>query len=44
MGAQRGGRRLVPENIQSKVWWGSEQPDPAEDISVHCRSVGLDDL
>lgn len=27
-----------------KVGWGSEQPDPVEDVPVHFRGAGLDDL
>jgi len=30
--------RLLP------LGWGSEQPDPVEDVPAHCRVVGLDDL
>ena len=42
--AQRGGRSPIPGKIQSQVGWGSEQPDPVEDVSAYCRVVGLDDL
>jgi len=41
---QRGGRRLIPGNIQGQVGRGSEQPDLVEDVPAHCRGVGLDDL
>jgi len=33
--AQRGGRCLVPGNIQGQVGWGSEQPDLVEDVPAH---------
>jgi len=42
--AQRGSGGPIPGNIQGQVGWGSEQPDLVEDISAHCREVGLDDL
>jgi len=42
--AQRGGRCPVSRNIQGQPGRGSEQPDPVEDVSAHCRGVGLDDL
>jgi len=35
--AQRGGRCPIPGNIPSQAGWGSEQPDPAEDVPAHCR-------
>ena len=42
--AQRGGRCPMPGNIQGQVGWGSEQPDLVEDVPIHCRWDGLDDL
>jgi len=39
-----GGRCPIPGNIQGQVGWGSEQPDPAEDVPAHCRGVVLDGL
>ena len=35
--AQRGGGCLVPGDIQGQAGWGSEQPDVAVDVPVHCR-------
>jgi len=32
---------LIPGNNQGQVGWGSEQPDPAEDVPAHCRGLGL---
>jgi len=34
----------VPEDFHGKAGPGSEQPDVAEDVTVHCRGVGLDNL
>jgi len=42
--AQRGGRCPIPGNMPSQVGWGSEQPDPVEDVPACGREVGLDDL
>ena len=42
--AQRDSRGPIPRNIQGKVRWGSEQPDLVEDVSAHCRGIGLDEL
>jgi len=42
--AQRRGGCPIPGDIQGQVGWGSEQPDPAIGVPVHCRGVGLDDL
>ena len=42
--AQKGGRCPIPGNIQGQVGWGSEQPGLVEDVPVHCRGVGPDDL
>jgi len=42
--AQRGGRCPIPGNIQGQVGRGSEQPGLVEDVSAHCRGVGLADL
>jgi len=38
----RGGRCPIPGNFQGQVGWGSEQPDPAEDVPAHGR--GLDEI
>jgi len=42
--AQRGGGYPIPRDIQGQVGWGSEQPDPVEDVPVYCRGVGLGNL
>ncbi|XP_074934881.1 uncharacterized protein LOC142050286 [Phalacrocorax aristotelis] len=42
--AHRGGRCPTPRDIQCQVGWGSEQPDLVDDVPVHCRGIGLDDL
>jgi len=42
--AQRGGGCPIPGDIQVQAGWGSEQPDLAIDVPVHCRRVKLDDL
>ena len=42
--AQRSGGCSIPGDIQGQAGWGSEQPDPAIGVPVHCRVVGLDDL
>jgi len=42
--AQRRGRCPIPGNIQGLVGLGFEQPDLTEDVSAHCRGVGLDGL
>lgn len=39
--AWRGGRYLIPGNIQGHVGWGSEQPDLAEDVAAHCEGLGI---
>jgi len=31
-------------NIQDQVGWGSEQPDPVEDVPAYCRGFGLSGL
>jgi len=31
-------------DAQGQVGWCSEQPDLVEDVTAHCRGVGLDDL
>lgn len=33
-----------PANIWGQVGQGSKQPDRVEDVLVHCRKVGLDNL
>jgi len=42
--AQRGSGGPIPGNIQGQVGWCSEQPGLVEDVTAHCRGVGLDDL
>ena len=37
--AQRGGRYLVPGDIQGEAGPGSEQPDLAVDVPVHWREL-----
>ena len=34
----------IPGNTQGQVGRGSEQPDLAVGVPVHCREVGPDDL
>ena len=42
--AQRCGGCRVPGDTQGQAGGGSEQPDVAVYVPVHCRGVGLDDL
>ena len=42
--AQRGGGCPIPGDTQGQAGWGSEQPDVAVGVPVHCREVGLDVL
>jgi len=42
--AQRGGGCPLLGDIQGQTGQGSEQPDLAVDVPVHCRGVGLDGL
>ena len=42
--AQRGGGCPVPADAQGEAGRGSEQPDVAVGILVHCKGVGLDGL
>lgn len=42
--AQRGGACPIPEDTHGQVGQGSECPDVAVGVSVHCRRVGLDDF
>jgi len=42
--AWRCGVSPILGNIQVQAGPGSEQPDLAVDVSVHCRGVGLDGL
>jgi len=37
--AQRGGGCPIPGNVQGHVGWGSERPDPVEDVPAHGRGV-----
>jgi len=37
--AQRGGRCLIPANIQGQVGWGSEHPGPNGDVPAYGRGV-----
>jgi len=39
--AQRGGGYPVPGAIQGQARRGSEQPDLAVGVPVHCRGIGL---
>ena len=39
--AQRGGECHVPGGTQGQAGWGSEQPDGAVGVSVHCTGVRL---
>ena len=41
---QRGGRCLIPGDIQGQAGQGSEQPDVAVGVPVHCRRVVPDGL
>jgi len=41
---QRCGGCPVPGDVQGQAGSGSEQPDIAVDVPVHCRRVGLNDL
>ena len=41
---QRGSGGPMHGNIQGQIGRGSEQPGLIEDIPIHCRRVGLDDL
>jgi len=42
--ARRGGEHPILGNIQDQPRLGSEQPDQAVDVPVHCRAAGVDDL
>ena len=42
--AQRGGGCPIHGDIQGQDGWGSEQPDLAGGVPVHCKGVGLDEL
>jgi len=42
--AQRGGECPILGDIQGQVGQGSEQPNLAVDVSVHCRGAGPDDI
>ena len=42
--AQRCGGCPIPRDIQGQAGWGSEHPDLAVGVPVHCRGVELDDL
>jgi len=41
---RKGGGSSVPGDIQGQAEQGSEQPDIAVGVPVHCRGVGLDGL
>ena len=41
--AQRSDGSLIPADSQGQAGWGSEQPDLAVGVPVHCWEVGLDD-
>lgn len=40
---QRDDRCVTPGNIQGQAGWCSEQSGLFEDVSAHCRKVGLED-
>ena len=42
--AHRGGGCPIPVDTQGQAGRGSEQPDLAVSVPVHCREVGLDGL
>lgn len=42
--AHGSGRCLISGNIHSQVGQRSEELDVVEDVSAHCRGVGLDAL
>jgi len=42
--AQRGGGWPIPGDIQYQAGLGSEQPDLAVGVPVHCSGIGLDNL
>ena len=42
--AQRSGGCPIPGGVQGQAEQGSEQPDLAVDVPVHCEGVGVDDL
>ena len=41
---QRCGGCSVPGDTQGQAGWGSEHPDRAVGVPVHCRGIGLDVL
>lgn len=42
--AQRDGRCPFPGHIQGQTRLGSEQPEVAVYVPVHCRGVGMDEV
>jgi len=42
--AHGGGGCPIPGDTQGQAGWGSQQPDVAVGVSVHCRGVGPDGL
>ena len=42
--AQRCDRCLNTGDIKDQAGWGTEQPDCAVGVPVHCRRVGLDEF
>ena len=44
MVAERFGGYPVPGDIQCQSEPGSEHPNLAVDVPVHCRAIGLDEL
>ena len=42
--AQRGGGCPIPGDTRGQAGQGSEQPELAVDVPVHCRGVELDDF
>lgn len=39
--SQRGGGYLVHGNIQGQAGHSPEQPDPAEVVPAHCKTLGF---
>ena len=37
--AQRGGGCPIPGDIEGQAGWGSEQPDVAADVPIHCQGI-----
>lgn len=41
---QKGGRCHIPWNIQDQIGWGSEQLGLFDDVLIHLRGGGQNDL